>query len=101
MRRIDGGRWQARYNDPLTGKRVTAPSTFATKGDAGRWLARVQAGIVDANVVAAQRDQRRCEISNSGTDSYLPNLLSSLVEDKISRLSIYSIVGVAVNESCP
>ncbi len=59
VRRIDGGRWQARYKDPLTGNRVTAPSTFATKGDAGRWLAKVQAGIVDANVVAAQRDGER------------------------------------------
>jgi integrase len=61
VRRIDGGRWQARYNDPLTGKRVTAPSTFATKGDAGRWLARVQSGFVDVQAVAVQREGERFE----------------------------------------
>lgn len=61
VRRVNGGRWQARYNDPLTGKRVTAPSTFATKGDAGRWLAKMQAGTVDPHLVSAQRDGERLE----------------------------------------
>jgi integrase len=59
VRRVNGGRWQARYIDPLTGKRVQAPTTFATKGDAGRWLARVQAGTVDTQLAAAQRDGER------------------------------------------
>lgn len=59
VRRVNGGRWQARYIDPLTGKRVNAPATFATKGDAGRWLAKVQSGQVDAHVASAQRDGER------------------------------------------
>lgn len=61
VRRISGGRWQARYNDPLTGKRMAAPSTFATKGDAGRWLAQVQAGLVDVQAVALRREGERLE----------------------------------------
>lgn len=61
VRQVSSGRWQARYVDPLTGKRVAAPSTFATKGDATRWLARVQSGAVDAQTVAAMRDSERLE----------------------------------------
>ncbi|MEM7342485.1 MAG: tyrosine-type recombinase/integrase [Actinomycetota bacterium] len=44
VRRIDGGRWQARYLDPLTGRRVPAPRTFTTKKEASRWLAGLEAG---------------------------------------------------------
>lgn len=59
VRRVSGGRWQARYVDPLTGKRIAAPSTFATKGDATRWLARVEAGVVDGQAIAALRSDER------------------------------------------
>ena len=41
VRRFPSGRWQARYWNGL-GERVSAPETFATKGDALRWLAQVQ-----------------------------------------------------------
>ena len=41
VRRLPSGRWHARYWNGL-GERVTAPETFATKGDAQRWLATVQ-----------------------------------------------------------
>jgi integrase len=41
VRRLSSGRWQARYWD-ATGNRVAAPKTFATKGDARRWLAAVE-----------------------------------------------------------
>ncbi len=37
IRKLPSGRWQARYSGP-DGQPVRAPSTFATKGDAGRWL---------------------------------------------------------------
>ena len=37
IRKLPSGRWQARYAGP-DGQPVRAPSTFATKGDAGRWL---------------------------------------------------------------
>lgn len=41
VRRLASGRWQARYWNGL-GERVGAAGTFATKGDAQRWLALVQ-----------------------------------------------------------
>lgn len=42
IRRLPSGRWQARYPEP-SGTLVSAPTTFGTKGDASRYLARVQA----------------------------------------------------------
>ena len=42
IRRLPSGRWQARYPD-RSGSDVTAPATFATKGDAERWLVTVEA----------------------------------------------------------
>jgi integrase len=37
VRRLPSGRWQARYWDAAN-SRIGAPTTFATKGDAQRWL---------------------------------------------------------------
>ena len=42
VRRLPSGRWQARYQ-VLGGRSLTAPRTFATKAEAGRWLAAVEA----------------------------------------------------------
>ncbi|CAN5229858.1 site-specific integrase [soil metagenome] len=44
IRRLSSGRWQARYRDG-GGRMVTAPHTLATKGDAGRFLATVEADL--------------------------------------------------------
>lgn len=44
IRKIPSGRFQARYVGP-DGERYAAPSTFARKGDADAWLARVQTQI--------------------------------------------------------
>jgi integrase len=41
VRRLTSGRWQARYWD-AAGRRVAAPTTFATKGDAQRWLSAAE-----------------------------------------------------------
>ncbi len=41
VRRLPSGRWQARFWD-AAGNRVAAPKTFATKGDARRWLSAVE-----------------------------------------------------------
>ena len=41
VRRLPSGRWQARYWD-AAGNRVGAPTTFATKGDAQRWLSAAE-----------------------------------------------------------
>jgi len=40
-----GGRYQARYIDPDTGKTTPAPETFATVAAADRWLARKRVDI--------------------------------------------------------
>lgn len=44
VRRLPSGRWQARYPDG-SGQDVPAAQTFATKGDATRWLVVVEADI--------------------------------------------------------
>ena len=41
VRRLASGRYQARYTDH-SGRQVSAPSTFATKADGYRWLAKTQ-----------------------------------------------------------
>ena len=43
VRKLPSGRWQARYSDPATGRLRTAPHTFATKTEAGRWLSVLEA----------------------------------------------------------
>ena len=42
VRRLTSGRWQARYRDDA-GSLQSAPRTFASKGDASRWLATAEA----------------------------------------------------------
>ena len=42
VRKLASGRWQARYRTG-TGQRLGAPETFATKTEATRWLAMVEA----------------------------------------------------------
>jgi integrase len=42
VRKLESGRWQARYK-VVGGRSITAPNTFLTKGDAGRWLAGIEA----------------------------------------------------------
>lgn len=41
LRKLPSGRWQARYRTP-EGREITAPSTFATKTDAARYLDAVE-----------------------------------------------------------
>ena len=42
VRKLPSGRWQARFTHPRTGKLQSAPNTFVTKADAGRWLAEME-----------------------------------------------------------
>ena len=44
VRKLPSARWQARYRDG-SGRLVSAPGTFATKGDAYRFLATVEADL--------------------------------------------------------
>lgn len=60
IRRLPSGRWQARYRDPLTGRRwVPAPHTFETKGDASRWLSAMESGAMDPVVARERRNGER------------------------------------------
>ncbi len=45
VRTLPSGRYQARYRDPETYERVTAPETFATRADADAWLALKRADL--------------------------------------------------------
>ena len=46
IRKLPSGRFQASYIAP-SGHRRTAPTTFATKTDAGEWLTRVKVSILE------------------------------------------------------
>jgi integrase len=50
IRRLPSGRWQARYPDG-SGDDVPAPETFASKGDAARWLVMVEADMARGQYV--------------------------------------------------
>jgi hypothetical protein len=50
VRRLPSGRWQARYPDG-SGEDVPAPETFASKGDAARWLVMVEADMARGQYV--------------------------------------------------
>jgi Phage integrase, N-terminal SAM-like domain len=45
IRRLASGRYQVRYRS-ADGRYVTAPTTFETKGDAGRYLSKVEADLL-------------------------------------------------------
>jgi integrase len=44
IRKLPSGRWQVRYRD-RSGRMLPAPTTFATRGDASRWLAATRADL--------------------------------------------------------
>jgi hypothetical protein len=44
VRKLPSGRYQASFIGP-NGQRQTAPNTFRTKGDADKWLVKVEADI--------------------------------------------------------
>ncbi len=45
IRKLPSGRFQVRFRDPETNLYRTAEQTFATKGDAGRWLSILEADL--------------------------------------------------------
>jgi len=44
-RKLPSGRWHASYFHPKFGKRVNAPSTFPSKGDANAWLSKQETAL--------------------------------------------------------
>jgi hypothetical protein len=51
IRQLPSGRWQARYRHPITNRVIPGPETFATKADAGRWLATIEADLARGRYV--------------------------------------------------
>lgn len=45
VRKLPSGRWHGSYFHPQFGKRVNAPSTFATKGDVNAWLSKQETAL--------------------------------------------------------
>ena len=45
IRKLSSGRWQARFTHPDTGRQKAAPTTYATKADANRWLSSMVADL--------------------------------------------------------
>ncbi|MDP9336218.1 MAG: hypothetical protein M3Q30_23300, partial [Actinomycetota bacterium] len=45
IRKLPSGRWQARHRDTVTNRLLNAPTTFATKAAANRYLATVETDI--------------------------------------------------------
>jgi integrase len=46
VRKLPSGRWQVRYRHPPTDRYRTAPGTFGTKTEAGRWLSMLEADML-------------------------------------------------------
>lgn len=59
IRQLSSGRWQARYWDDTTGKQRSAPETFPTKREASRWLALLESGRIQAQVVESRKSPDR------------------------------------------
>ncbi len=47
------------YHHPVTGRRVTAPNTFAAKGDATRWLATIETDLARGDLPDPNQDRVR------------------------------------------
>lgn len=50
VRKLSSGRWQVRYRDG-SGRRITAPDTFVTRGDASRFLAGIESDMMRGNYI--------------------------------------------------
>ena len=61
VRKLPSGRWQARYWLP-GGGHLAAPGTFATKAEANRWLATVEADRARGLWVDPRADDRFHEV---------------------------------------
>jgi integrase len=46
IRQLPSGRYQARYRHPGSNRMMSAPVTFKTKADAGRWLSSIESDLM-------------------------------------------------------
>src|SRR4051812_11162892 len=65
VRCLPSGRWQVRYRDPGTNELRSAPHTFATKTEAGRWLSVLEADSLRGTWIdPRQGDMRFTELAD-------------------------------------
>jgi integrase len=74
VRQLPSGRWQAKYRHPRSNRFITAPSTFASRRDADRWMASTQVDL-----------QRGSWIDPSWGALSLEEYATSWVEQRILR----------------
>jgi integrase len=117
-RKLPSGRWQVRYQTP-EGRRITAPTTFATKADAARYLSSIELDQVRGvwhDPAPAQRetlrawsrrwlDQHSTTLTPSTAESYRGLLercvLQRLVDGKqvgLGELSLAALTPMRVGE---
>jgi integrase len=58
VRKLPSGRYQARYTHPDTGLLVSAPTTFAAKGDATRFLSEAETDLVRGDLLDVTRSKQ-------------------------------------------
>lgn len=83
VRKMRSGRFQARYLDPDTRRFIPAPTTFATKGAADRWLTRKRAEL-DAGTAIDER------AGSEPLSNWWPGYWRSLQSRKPTTRSNYS-----------
>jgi hypothetical protein len=59
VRKLPSGRWQVRYRHPPADRDQTAPGTFATKTEAGRWLSVLEADMLRGDWLDPARGDMR------------------------------------------
>ena len=76
IRKLPSGRWQARFTHSHTGQLEAAPSTFATKADANRWLSSVTDADNAAGGVTVGRSDA-LDLAGAGRAATVETLLTT------------------------
>jgi integrase len=110
VRRLQSGRWQARYYLP-DGNRRTAPQRFATKTDALRFLATVEVDLLRGTFRAPQQEPSqtvaawaaRYIAAQSGrltpkTQALYESLLRSCIEPGLGAVPVSQLSKISVRE---
>jgi integrase len=108
IRRLPSGRYQARFRD-VDGRLRSAPTTFATKGQADLWLATIaadmsrgewvdpSAGKVPLDVYAVQWMDAKSSIAPKTVELY-KYLLDDLIMPSLGDLPLNAITPMAVRQ---
>ncbi len=117
VRRLKSGRWQVRFRDEI-GERITAPDTFATKGDASRFLASTEADIARGTYLNPNAGQKSLKAwaeewlmrpgkkpasvvrDRQGLDVFMPSL-GNMTLTSITPLHIQRAISERAKEASP